>query len=64
MELMHWSKVMDRKAYNALCKVYTTNIGKLYERDIKDFLDDAKQMVSGLSGVVYCLFFCFNRIVF
>ncbi|KAL1138810.1 hypothetical protein AAG570_008872 [Ranatra chinensis] len=49
-ELMHWLKVMDRKAYNALTKVYTTALGKLYERDIKQFLEDAKHNVAGSSG--------------
>ncbi|XP_039288046.1 exocyst complex component 1-like isoform X3 [Nilaparvata lugens] len=49
-ELMHWCKVMDRKAYTALCKVYTNALGKLYERDIKHFLDGAKQNVSGHPG--------------
>ena len=44
---------MDRKAYNALTKVYTTALGKLYERDIKQFLEDAKQHVSGSPGKTY-----------
>ncbi|BES93772.1 exocyst complex component sec3 [Nesidiocoris tenuis] len=46
-ELMHWTKVMDRKAYAALSKVYTSAIGKLYERDIRHFLEEAKVYVSG-----------------
>ncbi|XP_050532723.1 exocyst complex component 1 isoform X2 [Daktulosphaira vitifoliae] len=45
-ELMHWCKAMDRKAFLALSKVYTTSLSKLYERDIKSFLDDAKLRVN------------------
>uniref|UniRef100_A0A8D9BVJ3 Exocyst complex component 1 n=1 Tax=Cacopsylla melanoneura TaxID=428564 RepID=A0A8D9BVJ3_9HEMI len=46
-ELMHWIKDMDTKAYNELKKVYVSTVGKLYERDIKLFLEDAKQTISG-----------------
>uniref|UniRef100_A0A0K8SIQ1 Exocyst complex component Sec3 PIP2-binding N-terminal domain-containing protein n=2 Tax=Lygus hesperus TaxID=30085 RepID=A0A0K8SIQ1_LYGHE len=46
-ELMHWTKVMDRKAYTALSKVYMAAIGKLYERDIRHFLEEAKNYISG-----------------
>ncbi|XP_050428979.1 exocyst complex component 1 [Adelges cooleyi] len=45
-ELMHWCKAMDRKAFMALSKVYTMSLSKLYERDIKSFLDDAKLRVN------------------
>ncbi|KAK9498728.1 hypothetical protein O3M35_003298 [Rhynocoris fuscipes] len=48
--LMHWMKAMDRKAYNALTKVYVTALSKLYERDIRYFLDEAKQHICGQSG--------------
>uniref|UniRef100_A0A0V0G9U3 Putative exocyst protein sec3 n=1 Tax=Triatoma dimidiata TaxID=72491 RepID=A0A0V0G9U3_TRIDM len=51
-QLMHWMKAMDRKAYNALTKVYVTALGKLYERDIRYFLEEAKQLISGHSGSV------------
>lgn len=47
-ELMHWSKAMDRKAYTALTKVYTNSLSKLYERDIKQFFEEAKQQISGM----------------
>ena len=47
-ELMHWCKAMDRKAYTALTKVYTNSLNKLYERDIKQFFEEAKQQISGL----------------
>nr|CAD7407264.1 unnamed protein product [Timema poppensis] len=46
-ELMHWCKAMDRKAYTALAKVYTSSLGKLYERDIKQFFEQSRQQVSG-----------------
>ncbi|KAK7605519.1 hypothetical protein V9T40_007377 [Parthenolecanium corni] len=45
--LMHWCKVMDRKAYVALIKIYTFSLGKLYERDIKQFMEEAKHRVAG-----------------
>lgn len=44
-------QVMDRKAYAALSKVYTSAIGKLYERDIRHFLEEAKVYVSGPIGM-------------
>lgn len=45
-ELMHWCKAMDRKSFMALNKVYTSSLSKLYERDIKLFLEDAKLRVN------------------
>lgn len=45
-DLMHWCKAMDRKAFMALTKVYTTSLSKLYERDIKLFLEDAKLRIN------------------
>lgn len=41
-ELMHWSKVMDKKAYIALTKVYISSLSKWYDRDIKLFFEQAK----------------------
>lgn len=46
-ELMHWMKAMDRKAYTALMRVYTGAISKLYDRDIKQFFEEAKLRISG-----------------
>lgn len=46
-ELMHWMKAMDRKAYIALMRVYTGAISKLYDRDIKQFFEEAKLRISG-----------------
>lgn len=45
-ELMHWSKLMDRKAYDSLRKVYTDSFGKLYERDLRNMFDAAKEKVA------------------
>lgn len=50
-DLMHWSKVMDKKAYDHLRKIYTENIGKLYERDIKHLFEVAKSKI-GVIGQV------------
>ncbi|XP_034249053.1 exocyst complex component 1 isoform X2 [Thrips palmi] len=47
-ELMHWMKAMDRKAYTALMRVYTGAISKLYDRDTKQFFEEAKLRISGL----------------
>lgn len=41
---------MDRKAYHALTKVYTSALGKLYDRDIKYFLEEAKRTISVQTG--------------
>ncbi|XP_014251486.1 exocyst complex component 1 [Cimex lectularius] len=49
-ELMHWAKAMDRRAYNALADLYTSNLRKVYERDIHHFLEDAKNHISGPSS--------------
>lgn len=38
---------MDRKAYIALRKVYTDSIGKLYDRDLKYFFEQALHLVLG-----------------
>lgn len=47
---------MDRKAYLGLTKVYTTAIGKLYDRDIRNFLEEAKLHIIGSSGITYLYF--------
>lgn len=46
-ELMHWTKVMDRKAYDGLAKVYTLSLSKVYEREIKSYFEQARIMVMG-----------------
>lgn len=40
-ELMHWMKAMDKKAYDALVKVYTMSMSKVYDRDIRLFFEQA-----------------------
>lgn len=45
-ELMHWLKSMDRKAYEALIKVYTSAMSKVYERELKNFFDLARSTIS------------------
>lgn len=45
-ELMHWLKAMDRKMYDGLTKVYTSAMGKVYERELKNFFDLAKASIS------------------
>uniref|UniRef100_A0A1L8DVX7 Putative exocyst protein sec3 n=1 Tax=Nyssomyia neivai TaxID=330878 RepID=A0A1L8DVX7_9DIPT len=44
-ELMHWLKAMDRKAYEQLAKVYTSSLNKVYDREIRHFFDQARQLV-------------------
>ncbi|KAK5650695.1 hypothetical protein RI129_001724 [Pyrocoelia pectoralis] len=50
-ELMHWLKVMDRKAYDGLRKVYTDSLGKLYDRDIRSLFELAKERVANTSQI-------------
>lgn len=45
-ELMHWMKMMDTNAYEALSKVYTSSLSKVYERDIRQFFEQAKWIVN------------------
>lgn len=53
-ELMHWTKAMDRKAYELLGRVYTGAMSKVYNREISHFFEQARQLVmnasSGASG--------------
>jgi len=39
---------MDRRCYDDLLKVYTSSIGKLYERDMRQFFDEARTKIMGL----------------
>lgn len=45
-ELMHWLKVMDRKVYDNLSKIYTDSLRTVYDREIKKFFEQAKQQLS------------------
>ena len=47
---MHWLKATDHGCYEKLLEVYTTSIGKLYERDLRQFFDEARSKVVGLPG--------------
>ena len=38
---------MDRKAYIGLSKVYINSFNKLYDRDIRNFFEEAKMRISG-----------------
>lgn len=46
LELMHWMKTMDRKAYDALIKVYNASLSKVYDRDIRLFFENARQTLA------------------
>ena len=46
--LMHWLKATDHGCYEKLLEVYTTSICKLYERDLRQFFDEARSKVIGL----------------
>ncbi|KAF5308647.1 hypothetical protein FQR65_LT06108 [Abscondita terminalis] len=50
-ELMHWIKVMDRKAYDGLRKLYTDSLGKLYDRDIRNLFEIGKERIASTSQV-------------
>ena len=45
-ELMHWMKAMDPNAYDMLTKVYTNSLSKVYERDIRQFFDQSKHLIT------------------
>lgn len=45
-ELMHWLKVMDRKIFESLKDVYTTSLGKLYDRDLRGLFNAARDKIS------------------
>lgn len=38
---------MDRKAYIGLSKIYISSFNKLYDRDIRNFFEEAKMRISG-----------------
>lgn len=46
-ELMHWSKAMDRSTYDSLKETYKSSMGKLYERDLRNLFEVAREKVSG-----------------
>lgn len=42
-DLMNWLKIVDSDSFMKLRKVYTTNLNKLYDKEIKDFMETVKQ---------------------
>lgn len=46
-QLMMWLKCVDPAAYTQLAKVYTTSLNKLYDREIREFFENAKQRILG-----------------
>lgn len=46
--LMHWLKATDYLCYEKLLEVYTNSICKLYERDLRQFFEEARLKVIGL----------------
>ena len=42
-EMMGWLKQVDRDSFDKLTKVYTTSISKLYEREVREFMELTKQ---------------------
>ncbi|CAH1777406.1 unnamed protein product, partial [Owenia fusiformis] len=45
-ELMLWLKTVENQHYTSLAKVYTTSLSKLYDREIRDFFESAKQKIT------------------
>nr|CAH7715495.1 unnamed protein product [Callosobruchus chinensis] len=50
-ELMHWMKAMDRKMYESLKEVYTTSLGKLYDRDLRGLFNAARDKIAANGNV-------------
>ena len=48
--LMHWLKATDHGCYEKLLEVYTNSIFKLYERDLRQFFEEARLKVIALRG--------------
>jgi len=47
-QLMHWLKQLEPKSFFQLQETYTSNLSKLYERDLSRFLEDAYLRVGGV----------------
>lgn len=45
-DLMSWLKAVDNDSFLKLRKVYTTSLNKLYDREVKDFMELIKQGIS------------------
>lgn len=44
-DLMNWLKIVDNDSFVKLRKVYTNNLNKLYDKEIKDFMENVKQQM-------------------
>lgn len=49
-ELMNWVKVTEPTSYSQLCRVYTSSLSKLYEREIRLLFDVAKDKIINKNG--------------
>lgn len=44
--LLGWARAMDRRAYTALARIYSSSLGKLYERDLRRLFEEARAQAS------------------
>ncbi|XP_074649870.1 exocyst complex component 1-like [Tubulanus polymorphus] len=55
-EVMLWLKGADPTSFSELAKVYTKNLSRIYEREIKEFMDLARQKLTPVKdkkGIVF-----------
>lgn len=45
-DLMNWLKAVEHDSYLKLRKVYTTSLNKLYDREVKEFMESVKQSIT------------------
>ncbi|KAK2160905.1 hypothetical protein LSH36_125g04005 [Paralvinella palmiformis] len=43
---MHWLKAVEPDSYLKLRKVYTSSLSKLYDREVRDFIESSKQKLA------------------
>ncbi|XP_048589253.1 exocyst complex component 1 isoform X2 [Nematostella vectensis] len=48
--LMKWLKVVDQELFMDLCLAYIQSLNKVYEREVKEFFESAKQRLSTKGG--------------
>uniref|UniRef100_A0A6P7G551 Exocyst complex component 1 n=1 Tax=Diabrotica virgifera virgifera TaxID=50390 RepID=A0A6P7G551_DIAVI len=51
-ELIHWIKVMDKQMYESLKEIYTSSLGKLYDRDLKILFSVGREKIAVYGNVV------------
>ncbi|XP_035207311.1 exocyst complex component 1-like [Stegodyphus dumicola] len=49
-ELMNWVKITEPSSYTQLCRVYTSSLSKLYEKEIKSLFELAKEKLINRNG--------------